>query len=482
MSPQTQLRDSSGGGSGGRMQLDTDSPLLRYYSQNLKEDRAEPRGAEPTELDTSAVHFLEVGTDKLSVKYRGDARHENDVGSIQANAPVPANVLIYYYEVKVISGGDHGRIAVGFADGKFRQGSHPGCESNSYGYHGEDGFKCEHGDGGEQYGPSFGSGDVIGAGINVGKGEIFFTYNGRNLGLAFKGAKRVLYPTVGLHSANEHLQVNFGARPFVFDIQGLVAEERQKHQVVVSRMEVAPGVTHSIVRDYLTHFGYGSTLAAFNAAAGFREGEEAPTTNGAQCSAEVRTARDSNGVASRHADAGKSLRIEFRQRVKAMITSGDVDGATRVVRQTCPHLLSASTLYPDAGFFLGCQKYIELIRLGEVHDAMSHAQEEMASYRGSSPKHDALMSEIFALVAYEDPQSCPLSYLLSSKHREVVADIVNVVIVSDTSGSGGTQPSRCLLEQSLAQLSTVHNTFIEYNEGRGEKFSLRPYLERNNAA
>jgi hypothetical protein len=109
------------------MLLASDSPLLQHYLKIFgHEVSAEVKVEEPSELDTRAVHFLEVGTDKLSVKYCGDARHEDDVGSIQSSVPIPGNLLIYYYEVKVVSQGDRGRIAVGFADRKFRQGSHPG--------------------------------------------------------------------------------------------------------------------------------------------------------------------------------------------------------------------------------------------------------------------------------------------------------------------------------------------------------------------
>lgn len=116
-------------------------------------------------------------------------------------------------------------------------------------------------------------------------------------------------------------------------------------------------------------------------------------------------------------------------------------------------------------------------------------------------------------MAYEDPQNSLLSYLLSSKHREVlssdtsathyccihqmscsqytqilntcvcvsqvIADIINVVLVSEASARQGSGPNKCILEQLLAQLCTVHDTFIECNEDLGEKFSLKPFLQTN---
>lgn len=48
-------------------------------------------------------------------------------------------------------------------------------EPGSYGYHGDDGHKF-HGQGhGEEYGPKFGTGDTVGAGVHMGRQEMFFT-------------------------------------------------------------------------------------------------------------------------------------------------------------------------------------------------------------------------------------------------------------------------------------------------------------------
>lgn len=48
-------------------------------------------------------------------------------------------------------------------------------EAGSYGYHGDDGRKYSSSGMGEEYGPVFGSGDVIGAGLHLETQELFFT-------------------------------------------------------------------------------------------------------------------------------------------------------------------------------------------------------------------------------------------------------------------------------------------------------------------
>jgi hypothetical protein len=39
---------------------------------------------------------------------------------------------------------------------------------------------------------------------------------------AFRDVKGKLYPSVGVKKAGEHIRVNFGHMPFVFDIDGLM--------------------------------------------------------------------------------------------------------------------------------------------------------------------------------------------------------------------------------------------------------------------
>lgn len=81
----------------------------------------------PTEFNTgNHGPGLEVGKDKLSVRYVGDGRHDNDVGSIQANRPVPNQQLVYYFELTVIDSGELGRIAIGYTDKNFKVTRQPG--------------------------------------------------------------------------------------------------------------------------------------------------------------------------------------------------------------------------------------------------------------------------------------------------------------------------------------------------------------------
>ncbi len=126
----------------------------KHHPENTEEDR-DSVGEEPasSEFNTASFgNFLEVSTgasavrcrqtclsttltleisvqvskNKLTVRYVGNGVHNNDVGAIQGNWPVPRQRSVYYFEVHVDDAGDRGLIGIGFGDGNFRLQKQPG--------------------------------------------------------------------------------------------------------------------------------------------------------------------------------------------------------------------------------------------------------------------------------------------------------------------------------------------------------------------
>ena len=77
-------------------------------------------------------------------------------------------------------------MGIGLATEEFLNdnGKLPGWNRHSYGYHGDNGhtfFNCPN-NGGQAYGPTFTTGDVIGCGVNLIDNTCFYTKNGVHLG------------------------------------------------------------------------------------------------------------------------------------------------------------------------------------------------------------------------------------------------------------------------------------------------------------
>ncbi|CAM9414328.1 unnamed protein product [Chrysoparadoxa australica] len=157
--------------------------------------------------------------------------------------------LVAYFELEILPGAVDSQlqcVVIGLSSSGFcLRGKMPGWDSASYGYHGDDGgIFHSNGTMQRQYGEPFGPGDTVGAGVDYSNGDgkrgnIFFTKNGRNLGVAFADVTGAFYPTVGIDSSAP-VRLNLGARPFMYDLQTLLAQH--KSLVQLHQQQVAPAV------------------------------------------------------------------------------------------------------------------------------------------------------------------------------------------------------------------------------------------------
>lgn len=206
---------------------------------------------------------------------------EQDAASVRANNPIPTRCGLYYYEIEILSKGYEGLIGIGFCKSTVPLNRLPGWESDSWGYHGDDGhsFCCQ--GIGKEYGPKFTKGDVVGCGINFSSGTGFYTKNGVHLGIAFRDLKGTFYPSVGLRTLGEHIRANFGKKPFVFDIEQYMRIEKIKaYQSINSwpsfedkeyNESSISNTVDSLIASYLFHNGYMESLKTFVQGVGDRE-------------------------------------------------------------------------------------------------------------------------------------------------------------------------------------------------------------------
>ncbi|KAM4057614.1 SPRY domain-containing protein [Hirsutella rhossiliensis] len=461
---------------------------------------------------------IDLQPDDLSVKYTGPKNHherDHEASAARADHYMPPPCGLYYFEVQILHGKrDDTTIAIGFST-KVASLSRPvGWEPESWGYHGDDG-RCFSGQNiGRPYGPTFNAGDVVGCGVNFRDHTAFFTRNGVKLGVAFHDvARSKLYPSVSLKKPGEHVLVNFGQLPFVYNIDDMMREQREKIQRDIeaadtSRLEAGMSETdliQTLVLEFLQHDGYVETARAF--------AEDMKTQKQAlnlDPSAEV------EGINIKDEEDANN-----RQRIRRSILEGDIDRALKYTNAYYPQVLQD---HEDVFFKLRCRKFIEMVRKaaqmraandprrsnghgpashemdvdlngaenvawGESMDMdgseqqtelmrleqsmLEYGQVLEAQYANDSRKEVSnALGEIWALVAYSNPLKEPqVSHLLDRKGRAVVAEELNSAILSSLGKS-----SRACLEKVYAQTSVLLED-LRRDGGPGAFVSLQDLMK-----
>jgi hypothetical protein len=111
----------------------------------------------------------------------------------------------------------------------------------------------------------------------------FYTKNGIFLGTAFKKIKEIdIYPFVGFKTVGEKIEANFGSKPFKFDIQQYMANERRdllnrislkptidsnaNSRSAIVNESVANSLADQVVMEYLKHNGYNKSVKSLEKA------------------------------------------------------------------------------------------------------------------------------------------------------------------------------------------------------------------------
>ena len=125
----------------------------------------------------------------------------------------PMSSALNYYEYEIVSRGKKCAIGIGVGDFDHALNRMPGWEHNGVGYHADDGYLFNEGDG-KRFGPLCSAGDRMGCGVDFqsevssGSVNVFFTKNGQQVGdlVRIKKPTRGLYPLVGMDSEGEQVR------------------------------------------------------------------------------------------------------------------------------------------------------------------------------------------------------------------------------------------------------------------------------------
>ncbi|KAI0146204.1 SPRY domain-containing protein [Xylariaceae sp. FL1272] len=479
----------------------------------------------PTRWNPNDKHGgLDVSPNGLEIRYAPATRNvreqEHEVCGIRADHPMPSQAGIYYFEITLLTKRkDEYRfrtsVCIGFASKNVALARPPGWEPESWGLHGDDGDLYAGGNNGKKYGDSstFGSGDVVGCGVNFRTGQAFFTKNGTRAGKgpAFRDIKGKLYPVIGLKKTGEHVRANFGQSPFVFDINKLMKDEQDRIKETISKTSieklVSPPISETeliqkLVLQFLQHDGYVETAREF-AKELFEEHH----------ALRIESTAPVSGFSVNVSDDDDANR---RQRIRKAVLEGDIDRALKLTNTFYPHVLEHNQ---QVYFKLKCRKFIEMITKAQevnvggktnghsyedAHQKMdvdesasdddSHEEEgedvradtnellEEAVRFGQAlqaefkddPRREVTkaLNDMFGLMAYRNPLGVKeIAPLLDRKGRTNVAEELNSAILSSLGKS-----SRSALENLCGQTSVLLD-YLREEGGAGSLINIQSVID-----
>jgi len=122
--------------------------------------------------------------------------------------------------------------------------------------------------------------------------------------------------------------------------------------------------------------------------------------------------------------------ISDRMAIRSAIQQGCIEDGIERVNDLNPEILDSNAqLY----FHLQQQRLIELIRKGQINEAIQFAQEELAPQGEENPQFLEELERTMALMAFEDTSKSPLSSLLDSSQRQKTASELNAAILTSLS-------------------------------------------------
>ncbi|RIA98129.1 concanavalin A-like lectin/glucanase domain-containing protein [Glomus cerebriforme] len=299
------------------------------------------------------------------MKKLGSRKNDIDAAAIRANHPMPPQCGLFYFEVDVISKGKDGFIGIGFCSKSVPLNRLPGWEIDSWGYHGDDGHSFCCSGTGKPYGPTFTTGDTIGCCLNFRDGTAFYTKNGKHLGIAFRDLKGELYPSIGLRTQGESIEVNFGNRSFKYAIEHYMKEEKTRLWHAINAKPIPPisspstsvpisqaasetnltATVHQLIMSYLVHHGYSETAKAFSTdAVQLIPGDSS----------------EMEDVESENPSLDSDKDMINRQRIRDAVLKGEIDFAIKLTNTFYPSVLPSNG---DILFQLRCRKFIEMMGL-----------------------------------------------------------------------------------------------------------------------
>jgi len=118
--------------------------------------------------------------------------------------------------------------------------------------------------------------------------------------------------------------------------------------------------------------------------------------------------------------------ISDRMAIRTAIQSGNIEEGITGVNDLNPEILDTN---PVLYFHLQQQRLIELIKKGQIMEAIKFAQEELAIHGEQNSTFLDELEKTMALLAFEDHTKSPIGNLLDISQRQKTASELNAAIL-----------------------------------------------------
>lgn len=122
--------------------------------------------------------------------------------------------------------------------------------------------------------------------------------------------------------------------------------------------------------------------------------------------------------------------IDERMTIRTAVENGDILKAIERVNELNPEILDTE---PALIFHLQKQRLLEIIRAGDMQQALVFAQEELAPQAEDNLKLLEELEETMTLLAFPDYKMSPFGYLMDVSYRQKVAGELNAAILRSQS-------------------------------------------------
>ncbi|KAI9349508.1 hypothetical protein BDR26DRAFT_930463 [Obelidium mucronatum] len=438
------------------------TPLLAL----LQQPHPRPRRRHPPSL---AAHRLVETLPGGAVRFSGRSRHGAgfDVGVARTEAPLEHTQRFAYFEITIDTCAATSYSSIGLVSEPLQYVSHPGAEDSSFGFKGQDGRKYDHGNS-NPYGPKFKQGDVVGCGFDWDKRNVFFTINGRFLGIAFTRIETLddpptLFPAVGLHDPSELVFINLGDKPFLFNLKEFMQQPKDvslstldyrkdiQQDIICGNLESAKERLEALVPTFFSINNESSRLLALLF----------------KCQQFIEICRSRTPQHVDLADDGN----------KPEDSSTHLSGKKRKALFSEEHN-NQQSLKKQRTEVLPYQDF-DSIMTESLQSELGPLNDFFSKRKGlQSGTIVTLLESVAGLAAYENPFAAPQSHLLNLENRRNLAEAVNDFVLEH---ENHTHPQSSTLLIILHQLLQVRNTIRAGGEPKSpSSSSTRPRKSRNN--